>query len=1482
VTTQQLTSDSRKQLEDVVARFEAAWQRGERPALEAYLPAEEALRLAVLQELVHTDLEYAWKAGLGTRVESYLERFPELCSHDQFVLELIAAEWQHRVRLQEPVSRLEYERRFPRQVARLTEILEDVLPPSLEGRVDQICDRFEAAWKAGQRPVIQDYLADVADEDRSVVLAELMALDLACRQRESATGEEPQGRLGLSSHTKPPTLADRAVPGPPGKRSVTDPSNGVPATTEQSPVEMPVISDDAALPPTADQPSDQPRIISSEGTDQRSDSAERTREHSATDTLRLKALSAADCPEIPGYHILGELGRGGMGVVYKAEQLALKRVVALKIVLASTLARPKRLIRFRMEAEAVARLQHPNIVQIYEVGEHDGVPFFTLEYVAGGSLASKRGQPGPVIAGIMRALAQAIHAAHQRGILHRDLKPANVLLTADGAPKVTDFGLAKQLDQDSGHTQAGDVMGTPSYMAPEQAAGKIKELGVWTDVYSLGAILYELLTGRPPFKGKTMLDTLELVRSQEPVPPRHFQPKTPRDLEIICLKCLEKEPGKRYASADALAEDLRRFLAHEPILARATTAWEQAVKWGRRRPALVGLIGLGTFTVVSLFAGALVFARQEYNRAEKETALHAAAELERSHAEENFAHARAAVDQMLTGVSRDRLAFEPRMEQVRRELLHKALRFYERFLDVKGDSPQVRWEAGQAYNRVGDIQDLLGQHAEAEKAYRSAVAVFGDLAAHFPDNAEYRHDLAAAHSNLGSLLKTVGRPSEAEHAYQQAMDILGPLARDYPQKPDYRRALGAIYRSRGTLRQEQKRPSEADQDFRSALAVFESLVAGHRQVPDYRAELARCLNNHGIQQQADSQNRVAEEQYVRALGLFHELASQYPAVPDYRQQEAITLSQLAHLKRDTSLLEAEAAFRQALRLRQALVLDFPSVPAYRQELADTTMHLALLKGAGRNAEADQTYLDSLKIKAQLVVDFAKVPGFRRDLATSYASWAILLQTNGRLAEGAKAYQQALDLLGKLVADFPAEADYKQEEASALVNLGTLQQLLNQPAEAEKSYRRALVRRQQLARQFEQLPDYQQELARAHLNLGTLLQLNGQFSRAETAYRDAVAILEKLVAIYPTVPDHRHELAVSYNNLGNLLQATQRFKDAEEVWRQAVAILAQMTKEMPRVPSYRQELARTLNQLAILLASTVRLPDAEKAWNQAVELQVALIKEFPDKADYRLELARSHGNLGVAQLHGKPPERALVNLDRAIELMEELAKDPATAAQYWEELRIHHFNRASLLTQLGQPREAEQSWKRTETLQRQLVKVYPNAVDYQANLAQTLTIRARLWLKEGKHDEARKGFQDALVLYQAAQAASPEQPRYRQGVLESGLGLVEFHLELENHAAAAQAVEELTKNVPPKGNEPPRSAELLVRGMLLARNDAKLTDAQKKELAGKYADRAVALIRQAIAGGFQDIGYLKKAPGLAPLRARDDFQKLVEDLERKKP
>jgi serine/threonine-protein kinase len=331
------------------------------------------------------------------------------------------------------------------------------------------------------------------------------------------------------------------------------------------------------------------------------------------------------------YELLEEIARGGMGVVFKARQVSLNRVVALKMILAGRLASPTDVERFHREAENAANLEHPNIVPIYEVGEQEGQHYFSMRLIAGSSLdpqVPRLIHDPRAIARLMATVARAVHYAHQRGILHRDLKPGNILLDARDEPHVTDFGLAKRVDGDRAASHSGAVVGTASYMAPEQVAAP-KGLTTAADVYSLGAILYELLTGQPPFRGETVFDTLRQVVEGPPKLPRTTNPRVNRDLETICLKCLEKDAARRYGSAQVMSDDLERWLAGEPIQARPVGKWEQAVKWVQRRPAVAALLGT-TVLVTALGFGLVTWkwqdaeyqkdqAQHEQDRAEKET-----------------------------------------------------------------------------------------------------------------------------------------------------------------------------------------------------------------------------------------------------------------------------------------------------------------------------------------------------------------------------------------------------------------------------------------------------------------------------------------------------------------------------------------------------------------------------------------------------------------------------------------------------------------------------------------------------------------------------------------------------------------------------------------------------------------------------------------------------------------------------------------------
>ena len=378
-------------------------------------------------------------------------------------------------------------------------------------------------------------------------------------------------------------------------------------------------------------------------------------------------------PEVPGYDVTEELGRGGVGVVYKARHLRLNRLVALKMLLAGAWASRAERQRLSREAELVAELRHPNIVQVYDVGDLDGRPYFTMEFVEGGSLDRKlAGKPLPAreAASLLAVLAEAIEAAHRAGIVHRDLKPSNVLLTADESPKISDFGLARHLGIGATLTRSGTPLGTPSYMAPEQAQGKSRETGPAADLYALGAILYELITGRPPFRAETAAATVQMVLSQDPVPPSRLNPHVPRDLETICLKCLHKDARRRYTTAAAVADDLNRFLRHQPIAARPVGRPERTLRWLRRNPTataliltaalllgLAGAAGLREWGLVMQWPGrlALVIRLQEQARFDQARDVLKQAEAGTGHLRKRVEQARANLD-LVEGLDAIRLS----------------------------------------------------------------------------------------------------------------------------------------------------------------------------------------------------------------------------------------------------------------------------------------------------------------------------------------------------------------------------------------------------------------------------------------------------------------------------------------------------------------------------------------------------------------------------------------------------------------------------------------------------------------------------------------------------------------------------------------------------------------------------------------------------------------------------------------------------------
>lgn len=494
-------------------------------------------------------------------------------------------------------------------------------------------------------------------------------------------------------------------------------------------------------------------------------------------------------PEIENYELAEEVGRGGYGIVYRARDVRLGRTVAVKVLKHGALADAPDRARFLTEARAAARLAHPHIVPVFEVGEADGIPYIVMEFMAGGPLSRRLdGTPLPAreAASLVETLARAVDYAHGQGVLHRDLKPGNVLVHGPEAgqlapplgpalcPKVADFGTARLLDTPHELTPTQAVLGTPSYMAPEQAGGRSRQVGPPADVYSLGAILYELLTGRAPFKAATPFETLLLVRDQEPVPVRRLNPAVPRDLETVALKCLEKDPTKRYPSAGALADDLGRWRAGRPILARPVGVVGKAVRWARRHPAASLLTGALVLLAIASLATVTVLWRRSVERGEL-------AERRRDEIQAREKLATEALDRsvLLIGGWRGKsVEVLPR----EREAIGEILGLYERLLAETNNDPAARWKLVRVSEVIANIYWFVGDPAQADRIHLRAIELLEGLAAEFPDDPECRFELARHLTGItGGHASSLSR----QEAVRKSVDILSALRASDPARRDW-------------------------------------------------------------------------------------------------------------------------------------------------------------------------------------------------------------------------------------------------------------------------------------------------------------------------------------------------------------------------------------------------------------------------------------------------------------------------------------------------------------------------------------------------------------------------------------------------------------------------------------------------------------------------------------------------------------------------
>ncbi len=708
--------------------------------------------------------------------------------------------------------------------------------------------------------------------------------------------------------------------------------------------------------------------------------------HAQEETLAFenRPSVASRMPQFEDYEVLDELGRGGMGVVYKARQTSLDRLVALKTIITPD-RDPQLIARLRNEAEAVAHLNHPNIAQIYEVGEASGTPYFAMEFVDGGSL-SDRLQDRPLSAReagwLLATLAKAMSYAHQRGVVHRDLKPANVLLRGresrdegrgqsglssgsrlsplDLRPVVTDFGLAKRLDQDSNMTRDGSVMGTPSYMSPEQAAGRLNEIGPLSDVYGLGALLYDVLTGRPPFRAHNPIDTLRQVIDEEPVSLRVLNRKVPRDLDTICLKCLVKEPARRYESAEALADDLERFLNDEPIQARPIGFAGRSIRWCYRNPWIAGALATAAvFLFVALF-GLL------YGYVTASSALASSRDAEQR-SDASFRDALDAVNNFYQRVSNDTLLNQPGMQPLKEQLLKDALGYYKRFLNQRKGDGKLTIELAQAQFYVGEIEAELGNLAESLESYQQALSILEPLFIQTDASGDVPVTLSDTWNGIGRASYRMGEFDDAYEAFSKTIELREQLALVDADNREYQRKLANAYMNIAAMERLRSNFQGALKQYEAAQQIRELLVATE-PTSQIQQDLAKGYFNWANLCDEMQQIQSARERFQKAAGLFSDLLDQDSSNLVNQYQVALCYRRSGDLEEDVDA--AQQRYQKARDWLEPLADQNPDVVQYQAELA------AIYLKSG-DILVDQSHLqDALRF-------YESAEGILRELAEVY-------------------------------------------------------------------------------------------------------------------------------------------------------------------------------------------------------------------------------------------------------------------------------------------------------------------------------------------------------------------------------------------------------------------------------------------------------------------------------------------------------------------
>jgi serine/threonine protein kinase/tetratricopeptide (TPR) repeat protein len=848
------------------------------------------------------------------------------------------------------------------------------------------------------------------------------------------------------------------------------------------------------------------------------------------------------------FEIGAEIGRGGMGVVYEATQISLQRKVALKVLPFAAMWDHKQIARFQNEAQAAAQLQHPHIVPVFAVGQERGVHFYAMQLIQGRSLdqvlcelrreANKKTPPAEqclvstigvestvhselssehaagqsrycrAIAGLGIQAANALQYAHECGVIHRDVKPSNLLVDHRNKLWITDFGLARVQDS-PGVTVTGDVVGTLRYMSPEQATGSQALVDPRSDIYSLGATLYELLTLRPAFDGDDRQAVLQAIGNQEPTPPRAISPAIPLDLETIVLQAMAKSRDERYTTAQQFADDLNRFLEGKPTLARRPTIADRAGKWVRRHRVIVSLAAafLLILTVVST-TGAILLSREH---ARKQAALEA------SHV--FLEQARGAVNRF-GGQFAQELAKLPGSEPLRMTVLNDTLAYHEEFIKRAAGNPELKSDLAATHFHSGAIASQLGDQVKAQASFEKAVALFAELAEATDQPAQYRQQQATALNNMALLFAAQGKFDDARARYNTAIQLQSLVVGSDDPPKSAARLLAELYTNRGLLERQKGDAVGARKSLTRAIAQLEKIVAVAPDDDEARHALAMAFNNRSFVEQ-ESHWEAAEQSCTRAVELFEELAA---------------------TEEDNQAVSA----------------------ATRGDLALSYNNLAAIRGhLGKHAEAINPFRRAVELQEQLVRQAPGVVQFRSDLAITWNNLAQALARQKQSHESNQAYDQAQELFTDLVSDYPQDIRYQSSLAGVLNNRGMARELAGDLDAALAEYRAAIEHQKIAVEQAPQNSQYREFLNKHYVNCERTLRLMDR-------YADAAALAVERRKLWSHDGGQLYQIALDLSTIAAEMPANEQ-DAAESLNREKVVAEAVITLQHAQAAGYAIEI-----------------------------------------------------------------------------------------------------------------------------------------------------------------------------------------------------------------------------------------------------------------------------------------------------------------------